>query len=71
MHAGLLALGHHHGVDTATKGEPGDLEIAEDLMRTCYEMYRRSSCELNCSSYHQGHSLNVVQRVARYGMFDT
>ena len=40
-HAGLLALGYHHGVDTASKGEPSDLSVAEDLMRTCYEMYRR------------------------------
>ena len=42
MRAGLLALGHHHGVNTAAEGEPDDLEVAEDLMRTCYEMYRRT-----------------------------
>ena len=40
--AGLLALGHHHGVNTAREGEPDDLAVAEDLMRTCYEMYRRT-----------------------------
>lgn len=40
--AGLLALGHHHGVNTAADGEPDDLEVAEDVMRTCYEMYRRT-----------------------------
>ncbi len=44
--AGLLALGHHHGVETAQEGEPGDLKVAEDLMRTCYEMYRRTQTGL-------------------------
>lgn len=39
---GLLALGHHHGINTAAEGEPDDLEVAEELMRTCYEMYRRT-----------------------------
>ena len=32
-------MGHFHGVSTGS--EPGDLELAEDLMLTCYEMYRR------------------------------
>lgn len=40
--AGLLALGHYHGLNSASPGEPNDLEVAEDLMRTCYEMYRRT-----------------------------
>ena len=40
--AGLLALGYHNGVNSAQEGEPSDLKVAEDLMRTCYEMYRRT-----------------------------
>ena len=40
--AGLLALGHMHGVNTGRSGEPDDLAIAKDLMRTCYEMYART-----------------------------
>jgi hypothetical protein len=41
--AGLLALGHLHGVSTKrADGEPDDLVIARDLMRTCYELYRRT-----------------------------
>ena len=40
--AGLLALGHLHGVNTGKSGEPDDLAIARDLMRTCYEMYART-----------------------------
>lgn len=39
--AGLLALGHFHGVNTGSRYDPNDLEIAEELMLTCYEMYRR------------------------------
>lgn len=38
---GVLALGHFHGVNTGGQYEPNDLEIAEELMQTCYEMYRR------------------------------
>ena len=41
FHAGLLALGHFHGLNTGAKNEPNDLEVAQDLMLTCYEMYRR------------------------------
>lgn len=41
LFAGLLALGHFHGVNTGGRYEPDDLEVAEDLMLTCYEMYRR------------------------------
>lgn len=40
--AGLLALGHMHGVNTGKSGEPDDLAIAKDLMQTCYEMYART-----------------------------
>jgi len=39
--AGLLALGHFHGVNTGSRYDPNDLELAEELMLTCYEMYRR------------------------------
>ena len=42
LYVGLLALGHLHGLNSAHPGEPNDLAIAEDLMRTCYEMYRRT-----------------------------
>ncbi|KAL0032746.1 hypothetical protein WJX79_007172 [Trebouxia sp. C0005] len=38
---GLLALGHFHGVNTGSRYDPNDLELAEELMLTCYEMYRR------------------------------
>ena len=41
LSAGLLALGHFHGVNTGGKNDPNDLEVAQDLMLTCYEMYRR------------------------------
>ena len=37
----MLALGHLHGVNTGSRYEPNDLEVAEELMLTCYEMYRR------------------------------
>ena len=40
--AGLLALGHMHGVNTGKSGQPDDLAIARELMRTCYEMYART-----------------------------
>ena len=40
--AGLLALGHMHGVNTGRSGQPDDLAIARELMRTCYEMYART-----------------------------
>ena len=39
--AGILALGHLHGVNTGGQDESNDLEIARQLMLTCYEMYRR------------------------------
>ncbi len=39
--AGLLASGHFHGVNTGSRYDPNDLELAEELMLTCYEMYRR------------------------------
>ena len=32
--------------NSAQPGEPDDLAIAEDLMRTCYEMYRRTATGL-------------------------
>lgn len=38
---GVFALGHLHGVSTGGQGEPNDLEVARQLMLTCYEMYRR------------------------------
>ncbi|DBA98648.1 hypothetical protein WJX77_007859 [Trebouxia sp. C0004] len=38
---GLLALGHFHGVNTGSRYDSNDLELAEELMLTCYEMYRR------------------------------
>ena len=38
---GILALGHFHGLNTGSKDEANDLELAEELMLTCYEMYRR------------------------------
>ena len=44
--AGLLALGHLHGVNTGNSGEPDDLAIAKDLTRTCYEMYARTPAGL-------------------------
>ena len=44
--AGLLALGHMHGVNTGKSGEPDDLAIAKDLMQTCYEMYARTPAGL-------------------------
>jgi len=34
-------LGHFHGVNTGSRYDPNDLELAEELMLTCYEMYRR------------------------------
>lgn len=38
--AGLLALGHVHGVNTApTSSDPSDLQLAKELMFTCYSMY--------------------------------
>ena len=40
--AGLLALGHMHGVNTGKSGQPDDLAVARELMRTCYEMYART-----------------------------
>lgn len=36
---GTLALGAHYGVDAAG-GKPWHLDLAKDLMRTCYEMYK-------------------------------
>ena len=36
-----MALGHWHGVSTGEPHEPSDLAIAQQLMATCYEMYRR------------------------------
>lgn len=33
-------------METAQEGEPSDLKVAEDLMRTCYEMYRRTQTGL-------------------------
>ena len=39
--AGLVALGHLHGIETAESGELPEIELAEALMLTCYEMYRR------------------------------
>jgi mannosyl-oligosaccharide alpha-1,2-mannosidase len=44
--AGLLALGHLHGVNTGLPGEPDDLAIAKDLMHTCHEMYARTPAGL-------------------------
>ena len=41
--AGLLALGHIHGVNSGEPHEPNDLDIAKRLMDTCYQMYRRYS----------------------------
>lgn len=38
---GTLALGHLHGINTGGEGEMDDLEVAEDLMATCNEMYAR------------------------------
>lgn len=38
---GIFALGHLHGVSTGGQDEPNDLEIARQLMLTCYEMYRQ------------------------------
>ena len=40
--AGLLALGWLHGVNTGAAGEPTDLELAESMAETCYEMYRQT-----------------------------
>lgn len=37
----MFALGHLHGVSTGGRNEPDDLEVAKQLMLTCYEMYRR------------------------------
>jgi len=40
---GLLALGHYHGVDTSTAKSPiSDIELAQQLMLTCYETYRET-----------------------------
>ena len=36
-----MALGHLHGVETGEVGELPEIELAEALMQTCYEMYRR------------------------------
>lgn len=44
--AGLLALGHLHGVSTAKPGEQSDLDVARDLMTTCNELYRRTPAGL-------------------------
>lgn len=38
---GLLALGQCHGIDSGTQNNPSDLEVAQDLMLTCYEMCPR------------------------------
>jgi hypothetical protein len=35
-----------HGVNTGLAGEPDDLAIAKELMRTCYEMYARTPAGL-------------------------
>ena len=35
-----------HGVNTGVAGEPDDLAIAKELMRTCYEMYARTPAGL-------------------------
>ena len=37
----MLALGHFHGFNTGAQDDLNDLELAEELMLTCYEMYRR------------------------------
>ena len=37
----ISALGHLHGVSTGGQDEPNDLEVARQLMLTCYEMYRQ------------------------------
>lgn len=42
LHAGLLALGWLHGVNTGNAGEATDLELAEAMAATCYEMYRQT-----------------------------
>ena len=34
-------MGHLHGVETGEAGELPEIELAEALMQTCYEMYRR------------------------------
>lgn len=34
-------MGHLHGVETGEAGELPEIELAEALMLTCYEMYRR------------------------------
>ena len=40
--AGLLALGDLHGVSTQRNAsDTPDLELAAELARTCYELYRR------------------------------
>lgn len=45
--AGLMALGHWHGVATGDAHEQSDLDIARQLMATCYEMYRRTPAGLS------------------------
>jgi Glycosyl hydrolase family 47 len=40
--AGLFALGHMHGVNTSLPGEMDDLQVAQALMHTCYQMYQRT-----------------------------
>ena len=60
MHAraGLLALGHLHGVATKTKpSQPDDLALAKDLMRTCYELYRRAGVTPYPAGCHGMHCL--------------
>lgn len=39
---GLLALGWLHGVNTGAPDQPTDLELAEAMAVTCYEMYRQT-----------------------------
>ena len=46
LRAGLLALGHLHGVSTARPREQSDLDLAKDLMATCNELYRRTPAGL-------------------------
>ncbi|WIA21674.1 hypothetical protein OEZ85_000844 [Tetradesmus obliquus] len=51
-----IALGHMHGINTASQpGEPDDLAVAEAIAGGCYQMYRQSPSGLNA---HAVDSLN-------------
>ena len=56
-----------HGVNTASDPtvQPSDLDLAEDLMQTCYEMYRQAHSDaVMCSKWKHLRDLSTKSPLA-------